>query len=352
MNTDLSPMWSTREIIRKRNVKFITAVLLLAILLNLFVACSGGGSSDGGTSPAGGSLGLGGSDVGFVAFSTSNAIRVINLQTGLSEVLDKYKDMMWPSLDEQEWIAYSTDRRYPDGEDDLLFFDKNLNLLKKTPVSESLRSYPRLSPNRKMVAVMWADESSGEEYNNPKFTVFDRDGKVVFRNGKVTSFEWTPDNKILAAQGKSLFLLEDFNGNATFIQAFANNVIETAIHPDGSKVAVVQDGAMDRESHIYMMNMDGSNLRQLTTSSLNEMNPLWVGTRDLLIVRTSVSTSLNGYNGCPFLFIVNSGAPSILNLSMAVTDNPAFKLIKYQEKDSDSPLRACPYSPPVWFSGK
>lgn len=104
-------------------------------------------------------------------------------------------------------------------------------------------------------------------------------------------FVWMPDNTFLFSTSAGLF-----RTNAGFTQA--NSIIkpnftswgDLAASPDGTKLA------LKGGNHIWMMNADGSNLVQVTTSTFEEAYPVFSPDSKYLLVGTQYQlTSQNGH---------------------------------------------------------
>ena len=123
-----------------------------------------------------------------------------------------------------------------------------------------------LSPNGKMIAI------------NPTFkdgiVITDLEGNVIetmmsVDNVKITKDPvWMPDNTLLVSH--KMFLLKtnaEFTGVTTIKELDFQDWGSPTVSKNGSKIA------FEASKHIWMMNADGSNMKQITSSSQAEASP-------------------------------------------------------------------------------
>jgi Tol biopolymer transport system component len=83
---------------------------------------------------------------------------------------------------------------------------------------------------------------------------------------------WTPDGRIVVAgafANPGLYVSDAALETLTKFSPMIDRPREPAVSPDGKQVAFVL------ASHVYVMNLDGTGLRQITTSSSDERYPFW-----------------------------------------------------------------------------
>jgi len=92
----------------------------------------------------------------------------------------------------------------------------------------------------------------------------------------MTEPDWTPDGRLVMAKDintveskPGLYITDRGLSNVTRIDPNLDNVRWPAVSPNGRRVAVVHHG------HIWVMNLDGSGLRQLSFSDSGEERPAW-----------------------------------------------------------------------------
>jgi len=106
--------------------------------------------------------------------------------------------------------------------------------------------------------------------------ILDLQGKVLFNlvtfkgkklEGRVI---WMPDNTFLFSQGNDLYRTNKEFTNATLVKTFNFDTWGNfSVSPDGSKLAL-RGG-----NHLWMMNIDGSQLTQVTESNWTEVWPVF-----------------------------------------------------------------------------
>ncbi len=305
---------------------------------------SSGGQGGGSTNALGDPVGS-----GYAVYSTATEVRIVTLATGISRLLD-LNTTVWPSFDGREWLAIDTKNRYSTREDDLVSFDPSGTKQGQLRIRKSLHGIPKLSPDKQRIGVFWADEDYGESYTEPTFTVFDRRGNVVHRIPGVESFDWLFDgNSIYTTAAGEIFLADSSGRNRRLVKKMSGEIMDVAASRDGKQIAFSVLRPQDPQWRVWTMGIDGTNLRQLTTSRLNEMDPVWVGATGWLLVRQGVSVSISGYHGCPRLHLVNTLATGIVELQPE--DSAFSKVVKYKDLNSgrDYFTSACPFSPAAWI---
>lgn len=130
---------------------------------------------------------------------------------------------------------------------------------------------PVLSPDGSKVAFHYEPV-----YYSSKVIVVTRDGKQVAEFKGVTEPNWTPDGRLIVANSRATekstaaILLSDAGlTSLARIDPNLDNASAPAVSPDGKRVAFVHHG------HIWVMNLDGSGLKQVTTSDGGEERPSW-----------------------------------------------------------------------------
>lgn len=122
--------------------------------------------------------------------------------------------------------------------------------------------YPRWSPDGRQIAFIYSD------YN--QLYVVDIDGgnlRSLARREGLLWFSWSPDgSQILFASSLGirtwrLALIDVASGQLHNIES-QRNAVAPVWSPDGSRIAFL--GVTDRRFNVYVMDRDGTNLRQLT----------------------------------------------------------------------------------------
>lgn len=204
-----------------------------------------------------------------------------------SLVPDDTDRIIYPSTDGKEFVeAVETYRRVPaewwDNDAVLIRAMGTGLVVEKFELSESLIGAAKLSPDRNLVAAIWRDESSAEDYGDERLTVFSRSGQVLSRSPQkdVYSFDWLPDGRLVYTVGFSIYLGTHPNSAQGLpIKTFATSEgrpVSIAVSPDGNRIAfeLTTDASPSpyvnyRNATVWLMNLDGSGLRLLATSNAN-----------------------------------------------------------------------------------
>ena len=123
---------------------------------------------------------------------------------------------------------------------------------------------------------------------------------IIDRNGQEhTSFisavypTWTPDGRLLMADPDKpgLFITDvSLKNIKTIPNVPAGRIDGIAVHPDGKQIAFALN------SRIWLINMDGSGLKQLTESGLNEVTPVWSPDGKYLAFQQSIKGKKDFFN--------------------------------------------------------
>lgn len=250
-------------------MKKYTVNLFAAITL-FFGACSKKGDNP---APGGGggytNLGAGGiyydwANDGVVKFDLKSATVNTFLQSSTSR-------NSWDISRDGTIVLQSTDN--PDDYDSELYTLTNLK--DGTIIGKFVRqsgyanaTFPTLSPDATLIAVP-------PTYNDG-LMILDLKGNILhnlvsFQGKKPDkTLAWMPDNTILFSIGNNLYRTNKAFSQASLVKSFAfNEWRDLSVSPDGSRVALAAS------NHIWMMNADGSNLIQVTTSSDVEVQPVF-----------------------------------------------------------------------------
>jgi len=128
-----------------------------------------------------------------------------------------------------------------------------------------------LSPDNSLIMVTSSDYEDG-------ITILKRNGEYVQRilniNGERLGFNdsrlWLPNNSLLIMHGKYIIRLDPPYTSGTLVKQMD--------YQEWGKLDVNQQGtqlALQIANHVYTMDIDGSNLKQVTTSNFKESRPLF-----------------------------------------------------------------------------
>ena len=267
------------------------ALILPGMLLCL--ACSktgsGPGNNGGGGNNNGGQTALGSGTI-FVQWATSG-IQRIDLSTGAESTVMPENTSLHDYWISQNGKQMLTSENAP-GTD----YDANLytlsNLSDGTIVSQ-FKYYPTsgdytsptLSPDGTMIAVIPTYDDG--------IVILDLKGHVLHNltsfNGKPFKemLAWMPDNTLLFVTADGLFRTNAGFTTGTLVQQFNfTSWGQIAASPDGTRIALAGG------NHIWMINADGSNLTQVTTSSQVEAYPVFSPDSKYLLVGANYRESM------------------------------------------------------------
>jgi hypothetical protein len=312
------------------------AALAAAVLLS---ACGGGGggADTGGNNPG---TTTGNQQLAFWAFENL-AFRavVVNGSTGVRTVLPQ-SGFIGVGSDSWSVRADGAEAVRLDARENITIFSTrtgtalggfSLSALAGTSLPSAFTE-PRLSPDGNHLLSYWRADSRD---NNPVLVLWDRQGRLVAedspfnydRNLYSAAVGWTPDGRAVYLAGTRIVALNPATGAHTQIGTVSlpvgvstDNADALYISPDGTRLAVglptraVSDsGLFTRVSRmIYVMNLDGSNLRQLTKVAdrirngglvFDMLNPVWSpdGTQLAATPRSSAP-------GCPRVKLLQADA--------------------------------------------
>lgn len=152
--------------------------------------------------------------------------------------------------------------------------------------------YPAFSPdNRSLMYVQFEGnpkEARGAPMRQTYMWVYDLSRGTQTQYAEGYNGEFAPDSKKLVfqrnsreTQSREMWMLELDTGQEILIATDKNRYfMDPSISPDGSKIAFTsgskdKDDGADRNLDIYVMNVDGSNLTQLTFHPGDDMLPRW-----------------------------------------------------------------------------
>ena len=178
-------------------------------------------------------------------------------------------------------IVFASNR---DGDWDIYSMDANGDNLAQLTDHPGSDRFPGCSPNGRRIAF------ESERGVTPDLYVMDSDGSNMVRLTQDNFLEgrssWTPDGTKIAF---SSFRFAVGNSEIYVMDGDGNNLINLTNHkwqdvrpswsPDGSKMAFtsMRDGGFNTPRHIFVMNADGTERRNLTadTQLTNSRNPSW-----------------------------------------------------------------------------
>lgn len=198
--------------------------------------------------------------------------------------------------------------------------------------------------------------------DTPGLVIYDAANAEVVRyipddeSGYVTSWDWAKGETLVITKGNSILVADSIDGDfkPLFTSDSGSYPKQVDISPDGTTVAFSLPG--NGYSHIYTIDMDGTNLHQLTSTDPSSSHPYdrfpsWSPDGNYLSVVTG--ESLVGCGGatscwgkCIDLYIVPAASEKV-DLSKADIW-PAFEVMKESEFSESYVSSSCPLSEPDW----
>ncbi|WP_020410907.1 TolB family protein [Hahella ganghwensis] len=227
-------------------------------------------------------------------------------------------------------------------------FDLGGNKLWQYPIEKLVWGRPKLSPDHKLLAFTYKPIYHTKV--GAALIVTDKQGNLVSQypeteNGRIVSWEWLPDGRLLYAKGDSIFLVTDIvKGQAEVLAEFRGDTPNfLAVSPDGSRLAFSLGDFKSThyaKTHLYVMDLASKSYQQVTTSSKNEDGFTWSPDGKFIALRHRIFYQSSR---CPDLIIVPADARE-LNLN---NEGLKEKLTVKVKIDGDL-LGACPRTVPEW----
>lgn len=204
-----------------------------------------------------------------------------------------FKEAGMPSVTEDGEVV-TTSNKFPAHKNLIQFADPDFNHVKTVLdlhdgwIGGSVHGY-KISPNGQYIAVS-VTSWDGYKINKNGTVVFDKDGNIVARFEKKYQPDWTPDGRLVvtgayiatSTDGKvgtdqdgeqGIYLSnKEFTALKRIDPDLDNPPPATAVvSPDGERVAFIKN------NHLWVMDLDGSNVQQLTAVSGDnaESFPCW-----------------------------------------------------------------------------
>ena len=273
-------------------------ILVLITLLVSQVGCGGSSPGDSESGVDGGGAGNTGNNglTGYVysAEIEEHRLFVLDIATGdvIPTVPVPYVDThvspsdIYPSLDGKTFVVPDGSCAIGDRKDCVYILDETGQMVSQFKITTDFE-LTKPSPDGQIIAGIWENENE----SNPigRLTLVTRQGKILKKTAsEVTSYAWLPDGRLISVSNNTIYLSDrphDFVGPA--IRKFSadeGTPVQLSVSPDGTKVAfllLTDQSLVSFRGHIYVMNIDGTNLRQLTDSDpnsefeANETHPVW-----------------------------------------------------------------------------
>jgi Tol biopolymer transport system component len=142
--------------------------------------------------------------------------------------------------------------------------------VKKTfQVGQYVSGIPKWSADKSKIAFVWQPFST---YPDKYVAIFSRDGQQISSYPGVDDYAWTSDNRLLMVTANGFYLSNQGLSSANRISvsgSLPDAAGQLDISRDDKRVAFVSG------LHIWAMNLDGTDLKQITTSGIREKYPSW-----------------------------------------------------------------------------
>lgn len=270
----------------------------LALVVSAILGCGGGGgdghnergSTSPGTIDTGGeenpdSMGVNGDLAGALYYDDANGRHVkLDLKSGI-EIVNPISPDHWESfyknvddfdIDEKNQ-RFALVRVLQGDNIQIYTLDKNYNLFDNFMYEGYAYQSFHVSPDGKYFSLISKSWNGRAQY----FTIFKNDGQVLYEVecNACNDHEWMKDSSgMLVSIGTSLRLMEvnSTEENIQFSEVQILNLAENglypqslAVSPDGKKLAFrASTGSQWEDMHEFVVNVDGTELRQVTGGSL------------------------------------------------------------------------------------
>lgn len=230
-----------------------------------------------------------------------------------TSIPDHYRDYLTPgvsaSVDGQE-IIYAGD---PDNRS-LYHEQMNVERLDGTITSTfnvlgSINGVPKLSHDGQYIVAY-------QEYDNKSdgtsgVRIFDRQGNTLREFPGYGDWAWLPDGRLVLGSGGYFNVTDASLQNPTLFASMSNWFDDPDVSPDGRRIAFSMVG------HIWVVNIDGTGLKQLTISSGIETTPSWSPDGRYVVFKHYDGSD----NSCQKLYAVPADGERVLvgNTSVAST---------------------------------
>ncbi len=337
--------------------RFATVVGLVAMLVGCTQGSAPTGASSAAETPGGGASGGGLSGtVVLVAYDEDHivdskaGIQIVDLATGKTARIEKDVGSIWPTTDGSTWIAQRDgDSRATEDVVDLM--DNAGHVTKSISLPLGLRNTPKLSPDRKRIAVGWYDKANGEYSPDTKLTIFDLQGNILARLDDATGYEWMPDGRLLYGLPGKVVIGDASGAHAKTVKTLDGNAFDLAVNRSGTQIAFglahPNADSIEDTPHVYLMNADGTGMKQLTKGKFDEGWPFFIGDSGWLLVTSNLSSTPNGYDSIPLLFAVPTDRSEPMELEEHAETAAVPIKIAWPR---DGMLTAHPLAPPAWVS--
>ena len=171
---------------------------------------------------------------------------------------------------DKDSIAYDSRRN---GNLDIYVVDVKKKIHRQLTFGGRKDRWPAWSPNREWIAFGSERAGSGDLY---RMDVKGENVKQLTNQGNCRGPAWSPDSKWIAFTSESSLFVVDASGKRLREIAFTARLSPCTWAPDGKRIAFISH-APDGQREIFIVDVNGENLRQLTRSEPLSLiyRPVW-----------------------------------------------------------------------------
>lgn len=213
----------------------------------------------------------GGGGGGHLFYAANLAFKVLDLGSGteksiINHAQESHLERYDVARDGSEIIFYSESLN----SDDITFtiYNPDGTVIKRFQLTKYVSGVPKFSPDKSLIAIIRQPPSV---YPDKYVFIVDRNGKALHAFKGAEDYAWTSDGRLLMSTASGFYLTDASLNNATPVGngSFQDTPVQLDISRDDKQVAFVSG------KHIWKMNLDGSNLQQVTSSGVREWFPAW-----------------------------------------------------------------------------
>lgn len=344
-------------------LKPLGSAMVFSLVLTLLTACGGGGGAGSGSEAQNST---GSRDVakdgtpanrnlpGMIHYGSPYYISSIDLASGMEYSLRSKGDVLWAAKNAEyftDGYSLDTDSSHVD------VFGKNGFDLFGVEVQGNLFGQPKISPNGRYLVIGVDDHDIFRG-----FKIYNQEGELIRQFSQpydtspyYNSAAWMSDGSLIIVRGNTFYKLATpiSSGDLQVISTVDGlNPFHITVSPNDQNIAfdgqVYDEMTEEYRRHIFVMNIDGGELRQVTTSLEQERDPTWSPNGEYLAFRHSenwlacVGSSCVGQ--CPKILAIPADA-SMVRIHEFEPDEPAF-LIKVDDGYSSSSV--CSFDELEW----
>jgi len=324
-------------------MKHLLTCILAIFSMSTLVGCSGedGSESSSASEVDSDFQGVNGSLQGKIVYEVSGDLHSLDLASGSDSILAEFRKDPYVSMDGSEIVSLKEYYAYDPA---LIALSKSDG--QKISSFEVYRGtkWPKFSPDNQSIAAIRRGE----------VTLYSRDGEVLKSlPDDITAYDWMPDGRLVYASGGIIYQTNtDLNEPTQIGEAFSYHPSHLSVSPDGSQITFGMYGPPPSSSeenmmHTWIMNMDGSGLKQLADSSdgYGEYQTAWSPDGRWVLVRQKIRGDGDWDQGFIYtdenLFAVPADAENV-DLTLINLDRlePPLESDIYDQDPPDSPAIA------------